>query len=260
VLKQASREALGPPQSATFLPSPDAAPLAVTATATEGGEPATATSAAACAQVTLTHSTHVEGVVHVLKKLCARFSDTGIKGCTPAVLSTVHNYAEEFSIRVQRETGTGSRDGRATSYKAVARKGSQVQDVHIVVDPDRICDAATLQCMLDTVMDGKKPQRLPAGPSLFAGPLNIRAGSKESHLHQKSVRSKQAAEHARTQTHAAERKHEAGIAKTLRQLKARVPGADRALLEARATQNHELDMGRRGRGRESFGGRVNQIK
>jgi len=215
------------------------------------------------AKLTQNHSTHIERLIPVLRKLCIRYGPNGIERVTPGKLATRSSHAETFTVQVQRGVTARAEDERVTTYKAVARLGTQAQDVFIVVNPDLIKNNTELQKHIESVVHGDdRPLHGPHKLTLMfeTGPLNVRPGSEEARLYQKNVRAEEGISYAAHQRKAAERKRDEGVAKKLRQLKARVPAADRASLQTRAKQNHDLDTGRCRRGKQSFGGRVNQIK
>ena len=74
-------------------------------------------------RVVLNHSTHVEGLIPVLKKLAL---DIRIKTVTPAIISRVRGRSSNLIIRVSVKTING--------YKAIARKGKTAQEVFISTD------------------------------------------------------------------------------------------------------------------------------
>ena len=74
-------------------------------------------------RVVLNHSTHIEGLIPVLKKLA---SNINIKTVTPAIISKVRGRSSNFVIRVSVKTING--------YKAIARKGQTAQEVFISTD------------------------------------------------------------------------------------------------------------------------------
>ena len=74
-------------------------------------------------RIVLNHSTHIEGLIPVLKKLA---SDINIKTVTPAIISRVKGKSSRLIIRVSIKTING--------YKAIARKGRTAQEVFISTD------------------------------------------------------------------------------------------------------------------------------
>ena len=74
-------------------------------------------------RVVLNHSTHIEGLIPVLKKLA---SNINIKTVTPAIISKVRGRSSSLVIRVSVKTING--------YKAIARKGQTAQEVFISTD------------------------------------------------------------------------------------------------------------------------------
>ena len=71
-------------------------------------------------RIVLTHSTHIEGLIPVLKKLA---SNENIKTVTPASISKVRGRATNLIIRISVSTISG--------FKAIARKGQTAQEVFI---------------------------------------------------------------------------------------------------------------------------------
>ncbi len=74
-------------------------------------------------RVVITHSTYIEGLIPVLKKLA---SNERIKTVTPAIISKVRGRASKLIIRVSAITIGG--------YKAIARKGQSAQEIFITTD------------------------------------------------------------------------------------------------------------------------------
>ena len=74
-------------------------------------------------RVVLNHSTHIEGLIPVLKKLALNIR---IKTITPAIISRVRGRSSNLVIRVSVKTING--------YKAIARKGKTAQEVFISTD------------------------------------------------------------------------------------------------------------------------------
>ena len=74
-------------------------------------------------RIVLNHSTHIEGLIPVLKKLA---SNINIKTVTPAIISRVKGKSSRLIIRVSIKTING--------YKAIARKGRTAQEVFISTD------------------------------------------------------------------------------------------------------------------------------
>ena len=71
-------------------------------------------------RVVLTHSTFVEGLIPLLKKLS---TNKNIQTITPAVLKRVKGNSEKLSLRISVAIRGG--------YKTIARKGSMAQEVFI---------------------------------------------------------------------------------------------------------------------------------
>tara|TARA_B100001029_G_C14623074_1_gene215105 strand:+ start:180 stop:458 length:279 start_codon:yes stop_codon:yes gene_type:complete len=74
-------------------------------------------------RVVLNHSTHIEGLIPVLKKLALNIN---IKTVTPAIISRVKGRSTKLIIRISVKTING--------YKAIARKGHTAQEVFISTD------------------------------------------------------------------------------------------------------------------------------
>ena len=74
-------------------------------------------------RVVLNHSTHIEGLIPVLKKLAL---NTRIKLVTPAIISRARGRSSKLVIRVSVKTING--------FKAIARKGNSAQEVFISTD------------------------------------------------------------------------------------------------------------------------------
>ena len=71
-------------------------------------------------RLVLNHSTHVDGLIPVLKRLALNIN---IKTVTPAIISRVRGRSSNLVIRVSVKTING--------YKAIARKGKTAQEVFI---------------------------------------------------------------------------------------------------------------------------------
>ena len=74
-------------------------------------------------RVVLNHSTHIEGLIPVLKKLAL---NERIKIITPAIISRSRGKSAKLVIRISVKTING--------YKAIARKGKTTQEVFISTD------------------------------------------------------------------------------------------------------------------------------
>ena len=74
-------------------------------------------------RLVLNHSTNIEGLIPLLKKLAL---DINIKSITPAVISRAKGRSSKLIIRVSVKTING--------YKAIARKGKTAQEVFISTD------------------------------------------------------------------------------------------------------------------------------
>ena len=74
-------------------------------------------------RIVLNHSTHIEGLIPILKKLAL---NKNIKTVTPAIISRVRGKSSNLVIRISVKTING--------YKAIARKGKTAQEVFISTD------------------------------------------------------------------------------------------------------------------------------
>ena len=74
-------------------------------------------------RLVLNHSTNIEGLIPMLKKLALNIN---IKTITPAVISKVRGRSSQLTLRLSIKTING--------YKAIARKGQTAQEVFISTD------------------------------------------------------------------------------------------------------------------------------
>ena len=74
-------------------------------------------------RVVITHSTYIEGLIPVLRKLA---SHEKVKTVTPAIISKVRGRSSKLIIRVSVITTGG--------FKAIARKGQSAQEIFITTD------------------------------------------------------------------------------------------------------------------------------
>ena len=74
-------------------------------------------------RLVLNHSTNIEGLIPILKKLA---QDINIKTITPAAISRARGRSSRLIIRLSVKTING--------YKAIARKGKTAQEVFISTD------------------------------------------------------------------------------------------------------------------------------
>ena len=74
-------------------------------------------------RVVITHSTYIDGLIPVLKKLA---KNNRIKTVTPAIISKVRGRSTKLVIRVSVMTIGG--------FKAIARKGQSAQEIFINTD------------------------------------------------------------------------------------------------------------------------------
>jgi len=77
-------------------------------------------------RVVITHSTYVEGLIPLLRRLAAL---PGIDTVTPAVISRVKGRAPNLRLRVSTAITGG--------HKLVARRGTSAQEVFVVTDLSR---------------------------------------------------------------------------------------------------------------------------
>ena len=71
-------------------------------------------------RLVLNHSTNIDGLIPILKKLALNIN---IKTITPAVISKARGRSSKLTIRLSVKTING--------YKAIARKGKTAQEVFI---------------------------------------------------------------------------------------------------------------------------------
>ena len=86
-------------------------------------------------RIVITHSTYIEGLIPVLKKLA---SNEKIKTVTPAAITKVRGRANNLTIRISVSTIGG--------YKAIARKGQTAQEVFINTEISK----KDLECLINT--------------------------------------------------------------------------------------------------------------
>lgn len=77
-------------------------------------------------RVVITHSTYIDGLIPVLRKLAAA---AGIETVTPAVISRVRGRSQTLRLRVSTPITGG--------YKVMARRGSTAQEVFVVTRWER---------------------------------------------------------------------------------------------------------------------------
>ena len=77
-------------------------------------------------RLVLNHSTNIEGLIPILKKLALNIH---IKTITPAAISRVRGRSSKLILRLSVKTING--------YKAIARKGKTAQEVFISTDLSR---------------------------------------------------------------------------------------------------------------------------
>jgi len=74
-------------------------------------------------RLVLNHSSNIEGLIPILKKLALNLN---IRTVTPAIISRVKGRSSKLIIRLSVKTLSG--------YKAIARKGKTAQEVFISTD------------------------------------------------------------------------------------------------------------------------------
>ena len=74
-------------------------------------------------RLVITHSTYVEGLIPVLRRLAQA---PGIETITPAVIGRVRGRSPKLQLRISTPISGG--------HKLVARRGSSVQEVFVVTD------------------------------------------------------------------------------------------------------------------------------
>jgi hypothetical protein len=72
-------------------------------------------------RLVITHSTYIEGLIPVLRKLAL---EPGIDTITPAVISRVRGRSQGMRLRISAPIKGG--------YKLMARRGSSAQEVFVV--------------------------------------------------------------------------------------------------------------------------------
>ncbi|MFQ6539856.1 MULTISPECIES: DUF2103 domain-containing protein [Aphanothece] len=89
-------------------------------------------------RVVITHSTYVEGLIPLLKRLA---QVPGIGTITPAVISRVRGHSPALRLRVSTPITGG--------HKLVARRGTSAQEVFVVTDWSR----ERLQELVDQLLE-----------------------------------------------------------------------------------------------------------
>lgn len=100
----------------------------------------TASAPALAARLALNHSTHVEGLLPVLRRVIAAYGPPDIHTIVPGRLAVTRGKANHFRIRISAPTPQG--------YKALVRRGRTVQEVFFTGSIDqtalqRALDVAT---------------------------------------------------------------------------------------------------------------------
>ncbi|MBM5801513.1 MAG: hypothetical protein FJ077_11935 [Cyanobacteria bacterium K_DeepCast_35m_m2_023] len=88
-------------------------------------------------RLVITHSTYVEGLIPVLRRLAR---EPRIDTITPAVISRVRGRSPTLQLRISTPISGG--------HKLVARRGTSVQEVFIVTD----LDASQLEPLLQQAL------------------------------------------------------------------------------------------------------------
>ena len=86
-------------------------------------------------RVVITHSTYIEGLIPVLKKLA---TNKDIKTVTPATITKVRGRTSKLIIRISVQIMGG--------FKAIARKGQTAQEVFISTEISK----KDLECLIST--------------------------------------------------------------------------------------------------------------
>ena len=68
-----------------------------------------------------THSTYIEGLIELLKKIS---KEKSILTITPGVISRARSNSNKFTIKITREVQGG--------HRAIARKGRTIQEIYIL--------------------------------------------------------------------------------------------------------------------------------
>ena len=89
-------------------------------------------------RLVITHSTYIDGLIPILKKLSLNKS---VKTITPATISKVRGRSSKLKIRISVKTISG--------FKAIARKGQTAQEIFISTNLSK--DA--LQSLLNSYCD-----------------------------------------------------------------------------------------------------------
>jgi len=91
-------------------------------------------------RVVITHSTYVEGLIPLLRKLALH---PQVDTITPAVISRVRGRSQGLRLRISAPLTGG--------WKLVARRGSSAQEVFLTTSLDR----EALQCAVDDLIKPK---------------------------------------------------------------------------------------------------------
>ncbi len=77
-------------------------------------------------RIVITHSTYIDGLIPILKKLVVK---KGIKTITPGIIKRTRGRSEKFHMRVSATIKNG--------FKVIARKGNSCQEVFIICYLDK---------------------------------------------------------------------------------------------------------------------------
>ncbi len=93
-------------------------------------------------RVVLTHSTHLPGLIDLLKKLAVH---PQVQTLTPAVIGRARSNAPKFRLKVSVPIPGG--------FKLIARKGKSVQEVFAITTLEK----AELQAAVDALLERYRP-------------------------------------------------------------------------------------------------------
>ncbi|MEB3235431.1 MAG: DUF2103 domain-containing protein [Cyanobacteriota bacterium] len=91
-------------------------------------------------RLVITHSTYLEGLIPVLRRLAL---EAPIETITPAVIARVRGRSPQLQLRISAPIKGG--------HKLVARRGSSVQEVFVVT----ALSAVELKPLLQAAIDGR---------------------------------------------------------------------------------------------------------
>lgn len=90
-------------------------------------------------RVVLNHSTHIPGLIAILRKLSTQ---PQIKTLTPAVISRGRSHAPKFRLKISVPIRGG--------FKLIARQGKSIQEVFVITE----LNAEQLQTAIEAVLPG----------------------------------------------------------------------------------------------------------